>query len=116
MSDWASHFGDEFFQEINCRSTVNTYYVLYIHTYFISNTDVQNNTYGTMLGGRQGSTTAIAFELRGEGQRADWDGGRSDYASLCRLALIPGVTNFAGYRRWWREGRARRLAVGGACI
>ena len=39
----------------------------------------------------------------------------ADYASLCRLALIPGVARFAGYRRWRREGRARRLAVGGAC-
>jgi len=43
-------------------------------------------------------------------------GKANDYASLCRLALIPGVTHFAGYRQWWREGRARRLAVGGACI
>jgi len=43
------------------------------------------------------------------------DAPANDYASLCRLALIPGVAHFAGYRRWWREGRARRLAVGGAC-
>ena len=45
------------FDEVTAQSLVASFLghsVQYIHTYFISNTAVQNSTYNAVLGGRQG--------------------------------------------------------------